>query len=31
MVREVQKRLEERDITFELTPEAGMWLAKEGL
>jgi ATP-dependent Clp protease ATP-binding subunit ClpA len=30
MVREVQKRLEERDITFELTPEAGMWLAKEG-
>ena len=30
MVQEVQKRLEERDITFELTPEAGMWLAKEG-
>ena len=30
MIRDVQKRLEERDVTFELTPEAGMWLAKEG-
>ena len=30
MVRDVQKRLEEREITFELTQEASLWLAKEG-
>ena len=30
MVRDVQKRLEEREITFNLTPEAGLWLAREG-
>ena len=30
MVRDVQKRLEEREVTFELTSEAGLWLAKEG-
>ena len=30
MVREVQKRLEEREVTFELTAEAGLWLAREG-
>jgi ATP-dependent Clp protease ATP-binding subunit ClpC len=30
MVRDVQKRLEDRGITFELTPGAGQWLAEEG-
>ena len=30
MVREVGHRLEERGITFELTPEASRWLAQEG-
>ncbi len=30
MVRDVQARLEEREITFELTREAGLWLAREG-
>ena len=30
MVRDVQARLEERDITFELTHEVGLWLAREG-
>ena len=30
MVREVQRRLEEREVTFELTPEASLWLAREG-
>ena len=30
MVREVQARLEEREITFELTEEAEVWLAREG-
>ena len=30
MAVEVQKRLTDRDITFELTPEARQWLAKEG-
>ena len=30
MVRDVQARLEEREITFELTHEAGLWLAREG-
>ena len=30
MVKDVQQRLEEREITFELTPEAGLWLAREG-
>ena len=30
MVREVGYRLEERGITFELTPEASHWLAQEG-
>ena len=30
MTREVQGRLEDRDISFELTPGASMWLAKEG-
>ena len=30
MVRDVQKRLEEREITFELTREASLWLAREG-
>ena len=30
MVEDVQKRLEDRGITFELTPEAGRWLAEEG-
>ena len=28
--RDVQKRLKERDITLELTREAGVWLAREG-
>ena len=30
MVAEVQKRLVDRDITFELMPEARQWLAREG-
>ena len=30
MAAEVQQRLEERDITFELTAEARRWFAKEG-
>ncbi|MCH7494593.1 MAG: AAA family ATPase, partial [Candidatus Marinimicrobia bacterium] len=30
MVKDVQDRLADRGITFELTPEAGLWLAKEG-
>ncbi len=30
MTIEVQKRLEERQITFELTPAARQWLSKEG-
>ncbi|MCI0781702.1 MAG: AAA family ATPase, partial [Chloroflexi bacterium] len=30
MVKDVQERLSDRGITFELTPEAGLWLAKEG-
>jgi ATP-dependent Clp protease ATP-binding subunit ClpA len=30
MVEDVQKRLEDRGITFELTPEAGRWLAEKG-
>ena len=30
MAAEVQKRLEDRNITFELTPEARNWLAGEG-
>ena len=30
MVKDVQGRLAEREITFELTPEASLWLAKEG-
>ena len=30
MAAEVQKRLTDREITFELTPEARHWLAKEG-
>ena len=30
MVRDVQARLREREITFELTREAGLWLAREG-
>ena len=30
MVVDVQRRLEDREITFELTPHAEMWLAKEG-
>ena len=30
MAAEVQKRLTDREITFELTPEARQWLAKEG-
>ena len=30
MTKELAGRLEERDITFELTTDAGMWLAKEG-
>jgi ATP-dependent Clp protease ATP-binding subunit ClpC len=30
MVKDVQNRLAERDITFELTPAAALWLAQEG-
>ena len=30
MVKEVQSRLKDQEITFELTPEASIWLAKEG-
>ena len=30
MAAEVQKRLTDREITFELTPDARQWLAKEG-
>ena len=30
MVRDVQNRLDERDVTFELTTGAKLWLAKEG-
>ena len=30
MVRDVQDRITERDITFELTSEAEFWLAREG-
>ncbi len=30
MVRDVQTRLEERQITFALTQQAGLWLAREG-
>ena len=30
MVKDVQGRLADLGITFELTPEAGLWLAKEG-
>ena len=30
MVREVQKRLAEREVAFDLTPEASLWLAREG-
>ena len=30
MVRDVRDRLDERDITFELTPAASRWLAEEG-
>ena len=30
MVKEVQSRLKDQEITFELTPEASRWLAKEG-
>ena len=30
MAAEVQKRLADRDITFELTPEVRQWFAKEG-
>jgi ATP-dependent Clp protease ATP-binding subunit ClpC len=30
MVKDVQRRLEERGITFELTPTASQWLAREG-
>jgi ATP-dependent Clp protease ATP-binding subunit ClpC len=30
MVKDVQRRLEDRGITFELTPTAGHWLAREG-
>ena len=30
MVRDVQDRLADRDITFELTQEAEIWLAKDG-
>ena len=30
MVKEVQRRLKDQEITFELTPEASRWLAKEG-
>ena len=30
MVKDVQSRLSDRDITFELTPAASQWLAEEG-
>ena len=30
MVRDVQKRLDEREVTFELTTDAELWLAREG-
>ena len=30
MVKEVQSRLKDQEITFKLTPEASLWLAKEG-
>ena len=30
MVNDVRSRLDERDITFELTPDAELWLAKQG-
>jgi ATP-dependent Clp protease ATP-binding subunit ClpC len=30
MLGDVESRLEEREITFELTPEASAWLAREG-
>ena len=30
MVKDVQDRLQDRNITFSLTPAAGLWLAKEG-
>ena len=30
MVKAVQDRLQDRNITFELTPAAGLWLAQEG-
>ena len=30
MIRDVKARLTEREITFEITPEAELWLAKEG-
>ena len=30
MVKEVQRRLEERQVTFELTPAASRWLAETG-
>ena len=30
MVRDVQSRLDEREVTFELTTNAELWLAKEG-
>ena len=30
MVNDVRKRLAEREVTFELTPEAGLWPAREG-
>ena len=30
MVNDVRRRLQDREITFELTPEAARWLAQEG-
>ena len=30
MVNDVRRRLEDREITFEVTPEAARWLAQEG-
>ena len=30
MVNDVRRRLEDREITFEITPEASRWLAQEG-
>ncbi len=30
MVNDVRRRLEDREITFDLTPEANRWLAQEG-